>query len=190
MLNLNKREVELQKDIIIDKILKGAIFIHPTDTIYGLGCDATNSDAVKKIRDMKEEHKRPFSVIAPNKTWIRENCEVNPKIVEWLTKLPGPYTLILKLKNKNAICKEVILDKNTLAVRIPEHWIHHICEDIGKPIITTSANKIGSNFMVSIETLDTKLKGKIDFIIYEGEKQGKPSDIINLSEDIESINKR
>jgi L-threonylcarbamoyladenylate synthase len=190
MLNFTKTEAELQKDMIIEKIDHGAIFVHPTDTIYGLGCDATNFEAVKKIREMKEENKRPFSVIVPNKTWIRENCEVNKKIIEWITKLPGPYTLILKLKNKNAIAENVNLQMDTIAIRIPNHWFSTICEHFGKPIITTAANKIGSNFMTSLETLDTKLKGKINFIIYEGEKQGKPSDIIDLTKETESIKKR
>ncbi|MFT4297937.1 MAG: L-threonylcarbamoyladenylate synthase [Candidatus Woesearchaeota archaeon] len=190
MLNFTKVEVELKKDVVYDKILNGSIFIHPTDTIYGLGCDATSQKSVQKLREIKQENSRAFPIIAPTKTWIRENCVVDKKTIEWLTKLPGPYTLILKLKNSKAIAPEVNNGMDTIAVRIPDHWIHNFCEEFGKPIITTAANKVGENFMVSLETLSTDIKGKIDFIIYEGEKNGSPSSIIDLTQDKENIKKR
>lgn len=190
MLNYTKAEFELKTDAIVDKIHQGNIFIHPTDTIYGLGCDATNSEAIKKLREMKERYNRPFSVMVPNKTWIRENCVVDEHIVEWITKLPGSYTLILKLKNKNAIAKEVNNGIDTIGVRIIDHWFQKACEVLGKPIVTTSANLVGSEFMISLENLDPKIKGKTDFIIYEGEKQGKPSTIVNLTKKPEDIKER
>ena len=165
----------------MDKVDQGGIFIHPTDTIYGIGCDATNSEAVKKIREMKVCYDRPFSVMVPNKTWIRKNCIVEEQVIEWITKLPGSYTLILKLKNKNAIAKEVNNGMDTIGVRIIDHWFQKACETLGKPIVTTSANLVGNEFMISLENLDPKIKGKTDFIIYEGEKQGKPSTIVNLT---------
>ncbi|MFT4303142.1 MAG: L-threonylcarbamoyladenylate synthase [Candidatus Woesearchaeota archaeon] len=190
MLNYSKAEFELKTDAIVDKILQGSIFIHPTDTIYGLGCDATNSESVKKIREMKARYTRPFSILAPDKTWIRENCEVDDKVIEWIKKLPGPYTLILKLKDKNAIAKEVNNGLDTIGVRIIDHWFQKGCELLGKPIVTTSANVIGSDFMTSIENLDSDIKSKTDFIIYEGEKLGRPSTIVDLTKESENIKKR
>lgn len=190
MLTYTKAEFQMKLDSILDDISKGKIFIHPTDTIYGLGCDATNSDAVKKVRDIKERNTLPFSVIAPNKTWIRENCVVDEKVIEWLKKLPGPYTLILKLKNKNAIAKEVNNNMDTVGVRIINHWFHEAAKELNRPIISTSANRIGSDFMTSIDNLDISIKSKINFIIYEGEKSGKPSTIVNLTKDTESIEER
>ncbi len=190
MLNYSKAEFELRTDAILNKIVEGGIFIHPTDTIYGLSCDATNSDAVKKVREMKDRYERPFSIIVPSKTWIRENCEVDESVIKWLKKLPGPYTLILKLKNKKAIAPEVNAGMDTIGVRIPDHWFHKACELLGKPIVSTSANQVGSNFMTSVEDLNVNIKAKTDFIIYEGEKQGKPSTLINLTEKKESIKER
>ena len=68
---MTKDEVNVNFDDIKDMIEDGAVFIHPTDTIYGIGCDATNKEAVKKARDIKKS-KQPFSVIAPSKDWIYE----------------------------------------------------------------------------------------------------------------------
>lgn len=190
MLTFTQAEIELKPETILDKIEQGKIFIHPTDTIYGLGCDATSTDAVMKLREMKSRNERPFSIMVPSKSWIRENCVVDKKAVQWLTKLPGPYTLILKLKNKKAIAKEVNMDMDTIGVRIPNHWFHKACEKLGKPIVTTSANVVGNSFMTSTENLDPSIKGKIDFIVYEGEKNAKPSTIIDLTKEPEDIKER
>lgn len=187
MITYTKAEFEQKTDLMVDKILKGAIFIHPTDTIYGLGCDATNSEAVKKLREIKSKFKKPFSVIAPSKKWIRDNCEVDENTEQWISKLPGPYTLILKLKDKNAIAKEVNLDLDTIGVRIIDHWFQTAASESNKPIVTTSANHVGENFMTSLENLNSEIKSKTDFAFYEGEKVGKPSTIVNLSNSSEEI---
>ena len=93
-------EFNLEWETFFNSILDGAVFIYPTDTIYGIGCNAENEEAVKKIRDAKNRSKAPFSVIAPSIDWIKENCEVTETAEEWLEKFPGPYTLIFKLKDK------------------------------------------------------------------------------------------
>ncbi|MFT4343703.1 MAG: L-threonylcarbamoyladenylate synthase [Candidatus Woesearchaeota archaeon] len=186
----NKSEWELKKEFVINRIHQGDVFVHPTDTIYGLGCDATNGDAIIRIRDMKSRYTRPFSVIAPNKTWIRENCVVEKNAVPWLTKLPGPYTLILKLKNKNAIAPEVNANIDTIGVRIIDHWSQELAEKSGKPIVTTSANKVGGNVMTTPEDIDLDIKGKIDFILHEELVKGKPSTIIDLTKDTETVTER
>lgn len=177
---LSKEEMQIQALQVKDEILNGAVFIHPTDTIYGLSCDATNDDAVGKIRDIKERFKRPFSVIAPSKEWIKENCEITKEAEEWLEKLPGPYTLIMKLKNKDAVSEKANMGMDTLGVRIPAHWISHATAAIGVPLITTSANKMDEDYMTTLENLNSEIKGKVDFIIYEGEKQGRPSKLVHL----------
>jgi L-threonylcarbamoyladenylate synthase len=159
------------------------IFVHPTDTIYGLGCNAENDDAVKKIREIKERYTRPFSVIAPSKEWIIENCHVKENELSYLDKLPGPYTIILHLKNKKSVSKHVNNNSETIGVRIPNHWISDFARCLGKPIVTTSANKVGENFMTSIENLDPNIRKKVDFVIYEGEKNGRPSKVIDLTLD-------
>lgn len=190
MITYTKAEFEQKTDFLIDKMLKGAVFIHPTDTIYGLGCDATNSEAVSKLREIKSRFTRPFSIIAPSKNWIRENCEVNEKAEEWLNKLPGPYTLILNLKNKNAITKEVNNDLDTVGIRMIDHWFQNASLNSKKPIVTTSANHVGENFMTSLDNLNSEIKAKVDFAIYEGEKTGRPSTIIDLTKAPEEIEER
>ncbi|MBN1644880.1 threonylcarbamoyl-AMP synthase [Candidatus Woesearchaeota archaeon] len=178
---LNKDEYRVNKSKLHKEIEQGAVFVHPTDTIYGIGCDATNTEAVKKIREAKQRKTQPFSVIAPSSNWVRENCEITPQVEKWLNKLPGPYTLIVKLKKQNSISKEVMPGKKTIGIRRPDHWISELATEMGKPIVTTSANIVGHSFMTSLETLNPIIKAKMNFILYEGEKKGKPSSIIDLT---------
>ena len=180
---ITKDDVKVAKEELLDKIKDGSVFIHPTDTIYGLGCNAANGDAVKKIRNMKGRPATPFSVIAPSKAWILENCEAENKdlLQLWLKKLPGPYTLILRMKDKGIVSSETNKGLGTLGVRIPDHWFSEIVREAKVPVITTSANKVGKNFMTSLDDLDPDIKMHIDFIVYEGEKEGRPSKLINLT---------
>ncbi|MBU0536187.1 MAG: threonylcarbamoyl-AMP synthase [Nanoarchaeota archaeon] len=178
---LTKDEFKIEKMRFFEAIVKGVIFIYPTDTIYGIGCDATNSDAVKKIRDLKKRPKNPFSVIAPSREWIEENCIVEGNAKDWLDKLPGPYTLILRLKNKGSVAPEVIPDTDCIGVRIPNHWFSAVVRMLDTPIVTTSVNEAGKRFMTSIEDMDPDMQPFIDFMIDEGEKQGRPSDVIHLT---------
>jgi|SRR3989338_10699184 len=184
---LNPDEFKMEKNSIIQSISEGVVFIYPTDTIYGIGCNAQVSKSIKKIRKLKSRAANPFSVIAPSLDWIRENCIVAKDGEEWIKKLPGPYTLIFKLKNKKCVAKEVNPGLETLGIRIPKHWISKIVAEADFPIVTTSVNKIGQDYMTSIEDLDDNIKKAVEFILYEGKKEGKPSKIVELTESAKII---
>ena len=186
---ITTEQFHLHRKSLIQKIKEGSIFIYPTDTIYGIGCNALDSKAVARIRVTKRRTVQPFSIIVPNKEWILENCEVNEKARVWIEKLPGPYTLVLKLKNKNAVAKDVT-NTGTIGVRLPNHWIIDVVDDMGFPILTTSANITGQDNMTSLEDLDNDIKKNIDFCIYEGKKKGKPSSLIHLEGENAKIVKR
>ena len=178
---LSREEFTLEKARLGRKILMGALFIHPTDTIYGIGCDATNPEAVRTVRDVKQREDTPFSVIAPSKEWIRENCELLPNAENWIEKLPGPYTLILPLKKMEGVAQEVNAGRSTLGVRIPDHWFSGVVEELGIPVVTTSANIHGHEFMTSLDDLSPLIAAKMSFAIFEGEKRGRPSKIVDLT---------
>ena len=185
-----KEEVGLKTDDIKESIVLGKLFIHPTDTIYGIGCNARSSSAVKEVRKVKQREKTPFSVMAPSKQWIKENFEITKQAEKWLDKLPGPYTLILKKKNPTCVAAEVAPGLDTVGVRIPDHWFAKIVEELKIPIITTSANQTGKTFMTSLEDIDPEVEKGMHFAIYEGEKKGRPSKIIDLTKDKEEIKER
>ena len=179
---LNSDELKIEKNKIIESIVDGAVFIYPTDTIYGIGCNAQISKSVKKVRRLKGRAANPFSVIAPSVDWIKENCLIAEEAEERIDKLPGPYTLILKLKNPKCVAKEINPGLQTLGVRIPSHWISKLVAEAGVPVVTTSVNRSNEDYMTSIEDLDSAVKKGVDFALYEGAKEGRPSRIVDLTE--------
>jgi tRNA threonylcarbamoyl adenosine modification protein (Sua5/YciO/YrdC/YwlC family) len=163
-----RREVEVA-------ILEGRIFLYPTDTVYGIGCDASNPVAVKRIRTIKTSD-HPFSVIAPSKAWIRENLIVTRP--SYLKKLPGPYTLIFRMK-KQAVCKEASV--GTLGVRIPKHPFTKIIQQAGVPFVTTSANMSGETPVWSTGSVPDGIERHIDIAVHQDILNNPPSRVIDLT---------
>jgi L-threonylcarbamoyladenylate synthase len=179
---IDKTEFYAYKNIHLGKIKQGSLFSYPTDTIYGIGCDATNGDAIAKIRELKEREDQPFSIIAPSRDWIQENCIITPEAEKWLQKLPGPYTFVLELKTKEVIHELVNPQDNTVGVRIPNHWISEIAAELGRPIITTSPNKHGLDIMTHPDNLDVEFRAYVEFLIYEGMLHNPPSTVVKLTD--------
>ena len=195
MVVINKDEFAESKRRYM-KLLKKTVFIYPTDSIYGLGCDATNRELVDKVRRLKKSNIQPFIVIAPSKKWIYDNCIVGPKQAKYVEKLGGKlnmdgedyaFTVILRLKNKSAVAKNVTCGLDTIGVRIPAHWFSKVISELGFPVVTTSANAIGEDFMTNLDNLNDRLKRNVDLIIYEGELESTPSTLIHAEDLKENI---
>ena len=162
------------------EILAGKIFIYPTDTIYGIGCNALDEEAVEKIREIKCRDNKPFSIIAPSMEWIKENLIVNVEIEKYL---PGPYTIILKKKNPKFL--SWVSSTETLGIRIPKHPFCFQIQEAQVPFITTSVNKSGEIPSNKISEIKKEILNKTDYIIDAGELSGKPSTLIKEGKEIE-----
>ncbi len=161
-------------------VLSGKIFIYPTDTIYGIGCNALDKEAVEKIREIKKRDNKPFSIIAPSFKWIEENFMIDCELKKYL---PGPYTIILKKKNKNFL--SWVSDTDSLGIRIPDNEFCRKIQKTGVPFITTSVNLAGEPFATKISDISKDIKNKVDFIIDEGELNGNPSTLIIGGEQVQ-----
>jgi len=162
----------MDKQELKKQILAGKIFIYPTDTVYGLGCNALNKNSVKIIRKIKNRDNKPFSIIAPSFDWIKQNCVINIKLKKYL---PGKYTIILKKKNSEFL--NHISDK-TIGIRIPDYEFTRKIQETGLPFITTSVNFSGQKPANKIEEIPKQIINKVDFVINKGELKGKPSTLI------------
>jgi len=159
----------------IEDIRHGAIFVYPTDTIYGLGCDAGNSESVALIRRIKyRDGDKPMSVIAPSIDWIKKHCVVDNNLLE--KYLPGPYTLILKKKDINFLSE--VSSNDSLGVRIPDCEFTDFVRDAGVPFITTSVNFVGEPFAIKISDISHDILDNVDIIIGVGKLDGRPSTLV------------
>ena len=158
---------------IVSRLSK-EIFIYPTDTIYGIGCNAEDKKLVGKIRILKGRGNKPFSIIAPNTEWILKNCQTTESKIKKF--LPGQYTLILKKKKKNFL--KHVSKTEFLGVRIPDHPMTKILQKTNKPIITTSVNLSAEKPANKISEINKTILKKINLIINAGTLSGKPSKIV------------
>ena len=172
---------------IIQAIKQGYIFIYPTDTIYGIGCNALMSSPIKKIQEVKKRNEKPFSIIAPTKKWLKNNCIIGD---DYMLKLPGKVTLILNLRNKNCVSKEINQNTDNLGVRIPDHWFSKIIEEANIPFVTTSVNIAGDPYIKSIKEIPASIKKEVDYAVNDGVLNNSPSTIIDLSSENIKITKR
>ncbi|MEK7597408.1 MAG: L-threonylcarbamoyladenylate synthase [Patescibacteria group bacterium] len=170
------------------KVLKnGGLVIFPSDTVYGLLCDATNEQAVKKLIAFKNRPAgKPISVFC-NFDSVDQLVKINSQQLTTLKQiLPGPFTLILPSKhNVNRLLESEV---GTLGVRIPMYQlINRLIQELGKPVTATSANLAGRSPHYSIEsllnTLTEEQKNLIDLIVDAGTlPRNKPSTVVDLSQ--------
>ena len=178
---------EINKSEIVRRIKSGEIFIYPTDTVYGLGCNALKQGSVQLINELKKRENKPLSVIAPNKTWITKNLEIPNK--KFIKKLPGPYTYIFKIK-KRAVARNVNPKLNKLGVRIPDHKFTDLIKKANVPFITTSVNFSGQKPARSLKQVSRQILKNVDIVIDDGYLPNYPSTIIDLTSEIPKLMKR
>jgi L-threonylcarbamoyladenylate synthase len=185
---MNIKTLEFQKDFLIEEIKEGKIFIYPTDTIFGIGCNAADDKSIKKIFEIKKRGLKATLVIAPSKEWIYTNCEVNEKQKNEIeTKLPGPVSFILKLKKEsienNIISKELLCGKDTIGIRIPDSKFTSLIEKLGLPFVTTSVNISDKPPALKLEDISKEILSQVDYVISTDETLlGTPSSIYDLTE--------
>lgn len=160
-------------------VLEGKILIYPTDTVYGIGGDALNPTLVKKIRRIKGmDESKPVSVMMSDLNMIEEYCEVGLWEEIILKKyLPGPFTFILKKRKDLPVSKD-----KTIGVRVPEfEFCNRLSEEVGKPIISTSANRAGEPAPTTFQEIEKKVLEAADVAVDRGQtRYQRSSDVIDL----------
>lgn len=177
----------IERKWILSEMKKGKIFIYPTDTIYGIGCNALNDRSVQAIRRIKKrDSHKPFSVIAPSKAWIRTHAK--GRFSPYLKNLPGPYTLLLSKKNKSFL--SVVSGSPILGVRMIRHSFQSLVTRARIPFVTTSVNQSGKPATKRIADIPLSIRRKVDYVIDGGTLNRPPSTLIDLSGEKPEIKKR
>jgi len=158
----------LNIDSAIEILKNGGIIAYPTETFYGLGCDATRPQSVKKIFDVKgRETKAPISVLIPSFERLRDYVQDIPALAQRLIQKywPGPLTLIFRARD-GVFPHELLAGGETIALRVSPHPIaRQLVQALGLPLTTTSANRSGDPPARSLEEVRryfTEIEGVID----------------------------
>ncbi|WP_417357022.1 L-threonylcarbamoyladenylate synthase [Flavobacterium sp.] len=181
--NPNEREIEK-----VVKILRnGGIIIYPTDTVYGLGCDITNSKALERIARIKgiKLDKANFSFVCSDLSNLSDYVkQIDTSTFKILKRsLPGPYTFILP--GNNNLPKE-FKKKNTVGIRVPDNNIAlDIVRALGNPIVSTSIHDEDEilEYSTDPELIFEKWQNQVDAVIDGGYGDNVASTIIDLSGD-------
>ena len=160
---------------------RGGIIAYPTDTIYGLGCDATNEQAIKKINFIKQRQ-TPISVMVSSETniegWLNVERKHKKKI---LKRVLSSDTFIIPIKN-NIVSKLILGDDNSLGIRKPNHmFCKQLSENYPNPITTTSVNRTGESSLRDPKIIYDKFKEEIDLIIEDGILDNRGSKIYKFN---------
>jgi len=185
----NPNIIEINK--IVDILKKGGLIIYPTDTVYGLGCDITNTKAVEKIARIKgiKVDKANFSFICNDLSHLSDYVkQIDTPTYKLLKKaLPGPYTFILPGSKS---LPKVFKKKKTVGIRIPNNNIvRAIVESLGNPIISTSIHDEDDviEYTTDPELIFDKWKHLVDGVIDGGFGDNLASTIIDLTDSIPKI---
>ena len=168
------------------KVLKdGGLVIYPTDTVYGLGCDITNSRALERIAKIKgiKLEKANFSFVCSNLSNLSDYVkQIDTSTFKLLKRaLPGAYTFILP--GNNNLPKE-FKKKTTVGIRVPDNSIAlEIVRQLGNPIVSTSIYDEDDviEYTTDPELIFEKWQNLVDVVIDGGYGDNQPSTIIDLS---------
>ena len=144
-------------DLAHKAVENGEVIVYPTDTLYGFGVDATNTEAVQKLNQLKGRV-QPLSIVLESVEHMHEYAEFKTNIRSELNQLfPGQYTALL-LAKQNDLSPLVQNGSLKIGIRIPAHFFPiKLIQLLGKPIITTSINRHGT------EPLNDVTQVEIDF---------------------------
>jgi L-threonylcarbamoyladenylate synthase len=179
----------MQEDLskALEVLKSGGTILYPTDTIWGIGCDATNSKAISKIHKIKfGQISKTLIILASSIEMIQEYVEHVPEIaIEMIQTYKDPLTVIYD-KARN-LPKNLIGDDGSIAVRIPgNEFCVKLIEMLGRPITSTSANFNGDPAPIAFSKISTGIKEAVDYICKTDQMvftTSKPSTIIKVKDD-------
>lgn len=177
----------------MSEIVKKALFflnkkqtiLYPTDTVWGLGCDATSKDAVAKIYQIKNREESKSLIILVDslemlKCYVKE---IPVKALEIIKTAEKPTTIIYK--NPKNLASNVVAEDNTVAIRIvQQEFCQKLIKEFGKPIVSTSANISGEKTPMNFKEINTSILDAVDYVVnlHQEDTSNKSSRIVKILE--------
>lgn len=168
----------------LETLKNGGLILYPTDTIWGIGCDATNPDAVEKIFALKGREKaKSMVVLLHNDYQLAGYVQDVPDVAYELIEVSDrPLTIVFDgAKN---LAENVLASDGSIGIRIVNHpFCQQLLQRFKRPLVSTSANLSGEPSAATFDEIDDEIKEGVDYIVKFGQgnqEKGRPSVIMKL----------
>ncbi|MEI9934939.1 MAG: L-threonylcarbamoyladenylate synthase [Ferruginibacter sp.] len=160
----------------IEVLKNGGLILHPTDTIWGIGCDATNEDGVAKVYALKKrpDEKSLIVLLADEKDILKYVAQPDLSVFDYLHTVTKPTTVIYD--GPIGFADNLIADDNTIAIRITtDAFCKHLIKYFRKPIVSTSANVSGYASPLVFNDISETIKNGVDYIVQHRQNDLTPA---------------
>ena len=186
---IQKTKGQMDADIIqcLKVLSAGGLILYPTDTVWGIGCDATNEEAVSRVYQLKQRNDSKALIVLIDSADHLDHYVVDvPAIARELIDVAvKPLTIIYE--GAYNLAPNLLGAEDSVGIRIPnDEFCHRLCERFGKPIVSTSANVSGRPTAKTFAEIDDAIVGGVDHVVEyrRGDNTPhQPSNIILLSRD-------
>ena len=169
---------EFDKDIenCLRVLHSGGVILYPTDTIWGLGCDATNEEAVRKIYNIKKrpEEKSMIVLLADERDVLKYVASLDLEVFDYLQTTTKPTTVIYD--GAIGLAENLVGGDGSIAIRVVnEIFCKHLIKRFRKPLVSTSANISGAASPASFAAITDEIKQQADYIVQYKQDEATPA---------------
>jgi len=170
--------VKFEEDIelCLTALTEGGLILYPTDTVWGIGCDATNELAVAKIYRLKKraDEKAMIILLAEEKDILRYVTQPDPKVFDYIKGIHKPTTFVYE--GGIGLAENIIQKDSSIAIRITKDpFCKQLIKRFGKPIVSTSANVSGYPPPAIFEDIDIAIKNGVDYVVQHRQDDQTPA---------------
>lgn len=166
-------------------IRRGEAVVYPTETVYGMGADATDSDAVERVFEIKGRSRdKPLSAGFPDVDAALDYVAVTDREEAFMRRfLPGPVTVVVE--RRESLPDVLVGGRDRVGVRIPDHELaQRLFREAGTPVTATSANRSGTGSITHPDQLSEEIREKVAAIVDGGETPGTESTVVDPGQGI------
>lgn len=180
----NRKQMDADITQCLKVLSDGGLILYPTDTVWGIGCDATNAEAVKRVYQLKQRDDSKALIVLIDSAEHLDHYVVDvPMIARELVDVAvKPLTIIYE--GAYNVASNLLGDEDSLGIRIPnDEFCHRLCERFGKPIVSTSANVSGKPTAKSFAEISPEIVKGVDHVVTwrrDDKTPHQPSNIILL----------
>lgn len=178
-------------DACLEILETGGLILYPTDTIWGIGCDATNEMAVEKIYRLKQrpDHKPMVILMADEREILQYVTQPDLQVFDYIKGVSKPITVVYE--GGVGLADQLLADDRSVAIRITsDSFCKHLIKRFRKPIVSTSANISGYPAPRSFQDIDPLIKEGVDYVVryrQSDDNYYKPSSVVRWDKNGELI---